>query len=46
MLICANCQEENMNRVLILVVLLFILCQSVKLVPDMYEVYRCTTGNL
>ena len=30
-----------MTRILIMIVILFIICQSIKLVPDVYEVYSC-----
>ena len=34
-------QEASMTRILIMIVILFIICQSIKLVPDVYEVYSC-----
>ena len=34
-----------MARVLIFLIFIFIFCQSFKLVPDMYEVYKCAIWN-
>ena len=39
-------QEASMTRVLILIVILFIICQSIKLIPDFYEVYQCYNSNM
>ena len=39
-------QEASMTRILITIVILFIICQGIKLVPDMYEVYKCSTGDV
>jgi len=33
-----------MIRILIIIVLL-IICQGIQLVPGMYEVYKCSTGE-
>jgi len=33
-----------MVQVLLLIVVLFIICQSFKIIPDLYEVYACTVG--
>ena len=30
-----------MTKILLIIVILFIISQSIKLVPDVYEVYRC-----
>ena len=35
-----------MSRILVLIVILFVICQSIKLIPDMFEVYNCTVGDL
>ena len=35
-------EEINLARTLIIVVLVFIFCQSVKLIPDLYEVFYCS----
>ena len=35
-----------MSRILVLIVILFIICQSIKLIPDMYEVYNCSFRDL
>ena len=37
----ASKKEESMNRILVIIVLLYVICQSFKLVPDFYEVYAC-----
>ena len=42
----ANRREASMSRILVLIVILFIICQSIKLIPDMFEVYNCTIGDL
>jgi hypothetical protein len=34
-----------MVQVLLLIVVLFIICQSFKIIPDLYEVYACTVGK-
>jgi hypothetical protein len=34
-----------MVRIVIVIVFLFIACQSFKLVPDVYEVFQCATGK-
>ena len=34
-------QEASMTKILIIIVILFIICQSIKLIPDIYEVYSC-----
>ena len=38
-----NIQQDEINlaRTLIVVVLVFLICQSVKLIPDVYEVVSC-----
>ena len=38
-----NIQQDEINlaRTLIVVVLVFLICQSVKLIPDVYEVVAC-----
>ncbi|TRY71962.1 hypothetical protein TCAL_01149 [Tigriopus californicus] len=38
-------REANLGVVLISISILFILCQSVKIIPDMYEVAFCRLGN-
>jgi hypothetical protein len=38
-------REANLGVVLITISILFILCQSVKIIPDMYEVIYCRLGN-
>ena len=38
-------REANLGIVLISVSVLFILCQSVKLIPDIYEVVTCRLGS-
>ena len=35
----------HMVQVLLLIVVLFIICQSFKIIPDLYEVYACTVGK-
>jgi hypothetical protein len=37
-------KEMHMVQVLLLIVVLFIICQSFKIIPDLYEVYACTVG--
>jgi hypothetical protein len=39
-------QEAGMTRVLIIIVILFIICQSIKLIPDFYEVYKCYDSKM
>ena len=38
-------QEQNMVRILIFIVLLFIVCQSVKLIIDVYEAVNCSKAD-
>ena len=38
-------QESRMVTIVIVIVFLFIVCQSFKLVPDVYEVFQCATGK-
>ena len=42
----ASRREASMSRILVLIVIMFIICQSIKLVPDMVEVYECSVGDL
>ena len=39
-------KELNMAVVLLWVVILFITCQSIKIIPDIYEVLYCTTKEV
>ena len=38
-------REANLGTVLILISILFIVCQSVKIFPDIYEVLFCRIGS-
>ena len=38
-------REANLGIVLVSISVLFILCQSVKIVPDLYEVIYCRIGD-
>ena len=38
-------REANLGIVLVSISVLFILCQSVKIVPDLYEVIYCRIGT-
>ena len=47
-----NCQQQNvgdeksLSLILITMSCLFVFCQSIKIIPDMYELFECRANNL
>jgi len=39
-------QELQMVQILLLIVIMFVICQSFKIIPDLYEVFQCSFGNI
>ena len=43
---CGNMSKEiNLASVLVFISILFIICQSVKIIPDLYEVFFCERND-
>ena len=38
--------EKSLSRILITMSGLFVFCQSIKIIPDMYELFECKSKNL
>ncbi|XP_023332149.1 FMRFamide receptor [Eurytemora carolleeae] len=41
----ASKKELQMVQILLLIVIMFVICQSFKIIPDLYEVFQCSFGE-